>query len=458
MRIAPPVLLALALLPVPFDRCGAAPEGGRGAGAALLKLGEAWLAAADDAGRAAVEAQARALPPPEPGDVDAIAEGLFALWEKRGRRLSPKARAYFYDEKEKRGLYILKPGRKGGGLMISMHGGGEGVGAAGDADSIWGSATSAGFTVISPEVMKKVSSAWNEEPEERFVLELIDAAVRTFDCDTDRVVLAGHSMGGDGSWMIGGRNADRIAAAAPLAGSVMPYMKPGALNRLETPRAQYQGLMEGVLPNLMHVPYWIHHSDDDRNEAIHPDDIATGHLKSLQERFPGRYAFHYDRVTGNGHALPKGGVKPIVKWLAEQKRTPYPKEVVWETWWRWKTRFHWLRSAAHDEAWRFHARITGPNRVDVSGTTKPLPGKAIPKEMPLTILLSPELFDLAQPLVITSGGKVLHEGPAPVTAWALLATTLDRGDRKQWFRGHVDVVVPRRTWWDLWEDEPAAAR
>ena len=120
--------------------------------------------------------------------------------------------------------------------------------------------------------------------------------------------------------LIGGRNADLFAAAAPLAGSVMPYMRPGTKNKRETPLSDYLGLMEGVLPNLMHVPYWIAHSADDRNEASHPDDLATGWLRKLQVLHPGRYEFVYDRVDGNGHALPPKGVGPILEWMAAKRR------------------------------------------------------------------------------------------------------------------------------------------
>jgi pimeloyl-ACP methyl ester carboxylesterase len=422
--------------------------------AAMKALSAEWFAAADDAGRAAVETRLRAVPPLPADAVEPLRAHLFELAAKSGPRLPKKARAWFYDEKEKKGLYILKPGKKGGGLLISMHGGGEGSGDSGSADSIWASASGAGFTVISPEVMAKVSSAWNEEKEERFVLDLVDAAVRTFECDTDRIMLAGHSMGGDGSWMIGGRNADRIAAIAPLAGSVMPYMASGALNRLETPRGSYQGLMEGVVPNLMHVAAWIHHSDDDRNEAIHPDDIATGYLKKLQGKFPEKYVFNYDRVSGNGHALPKGGVKPIIQWLGKQVRRPHPDEVVWETWWPWKRSMYWLHSEKHGSAWRFHAKITAPNVVDVSATSKPTPGRVEPKEMALTVLLTPELFNLDAPLKITCGGKTLHEGPAPRTLWAMVTSIGGRNDSRQWYQGHVTVTVPRLVWWDLWEAQP----
>jgi len=385
--------------------------------------------------------------------VASLVEHMIEARREHGPTLVKKGTGFFYDEDTKNGLYMVSKGKKGGGLLLSLHGGGEGQGDAGSAHGIWASATSQGFTVVSPEVMSKVSSAWNQQPEERMVLELIDAAKRTFEIDPLRICIAGHSMGGDGSWMIGGRNADLFAAASPLAGSVMPYMRQGVLNRLETPLEDYEGLMEGVLPNLMHVPYHIHHSDDDRNEAIHPDDIATGRLERLQQLFPGRYAFTYDRVTGNGHALPKGGVKPIVEWMAEQRRVTYPKEVVWETWWSWKRRMYWLFHPAPPSAWRFHARLVGGNHIDVTGTSKPAPGRKEPERMDLRVLLSSQMVDLDAPVRITSGDEVLFEGPVERSLWALMITAGRRMDPTDVYEAYVDVKVPRTMWFDLWEGE-----
>jgi acetyl esterase/lipase len=427
----------------------------------LETLAEEWFKAADEDAKRSVEERARAVPPITEKMVEPLRKHLFSLASKHGRRMPRKSAGFYVDsrnKKERQGPFLVKKGKKGGGLLLSLHGGGENSGDGGSAHSIWASASSLGFTVISPEVMKKVSSAWNEELEERMVLDLIDAACRSFKIDTNRICIAGHSMGGDGSWMIGGRNADRFAAAAPLAGSVMPILKPGKLNRIDTPRSDYISLEYGVLPNLMHLPYHIHHSDDDRNEAIHPDDIATETLAKLQERHPGKYVFTYDRVKGNGHALPRRGVKPIQKWMAKQRRDPWQKEVVWETWWRWKKQFYWLWSDGHREAWRYHAKITGPNEVEVTGTTMPWPGRAAPKEMPLTLLLSPKLFELDKPIKITSAGKTIHEGPLQRSFWAMLVSIGRRNDPNLWFEGHVDVTLKRRLWTDFWSDEKPELR
>lgn len=432
---------------------------------ALEALAEEWFKTEGQA-RLDLDRKAAALPPIPAEAVKPLSEKLFALAKKNGLRLSLKARATLYpppkDRKPKDvkdsdlGLYLLAAPKPKGGLLIAMHGGGENSGDADSAMGQWGGAAAAGLTVIAPQAIRLVSSAWNEPDMERFIVDLVDAARRTLDVDTDRVYLAGHSMGGDGSWMLGGRHADRLAGASPLAGSVMPYMKAGKLNRRDTPLGDYEGLSEGVLPNLMHLPMWVYHSEDDQNEAIWPDDIATKHLKRLQERFPGKYEFHYDRVNGMAHALPKGGVKPIVKWLTDRTRKAHPDEVVWETCRGWKDQMYWLHSRGHSDSWvwRYHAKITGPNQVEVIGTTALRGSTTTPKEMELNILLSPKLFDFSKPLKVTSEGTVLYDGPIGRDFWSLLVSIGPRNDPNQWYEGHVTVKVPRKRWWELWDDPP----
>jgi predicted esterase len=419
----------------------------------LFSLCDEWAAAETDEAKLAVEAKAAQLAPLSADAVKPLSDKLFELAAKTGPKLKTKGTAYFYDEKNKLGKYMVAAsGKKHGGLLLCMHGGGENQGDAGSAFGIFSGATGEGFTVVSPEVMKKVSSAWNEEPEERMVLEMIEAAKRTWDIDTNRICLAGHSMGGDGSWMIGGRNADLFAGCSPMAGSVMPYMKEGSKNKRKTPVSCYEGLMEGVLPNLLHAHYYICHSDDDENEAVHPDDIACGHLKKLQTMWPGKFDYVYDRITGNKHGLPPQGVKPILEWLAKKERTTYPEEVVWETWWKWKRQMYWLYQDGHQDAWRFHAKVVEPNHVEVSATTKPAVGRENPKTLDLTILCSPKMFDFDKPLKVTSGKETLFEGPIPRTLWSLLVSVGRRNDPNEWFEGHVSCKVPRTLWKDLWDE------
>jgi hypothetical protein len=161
-------------------------------------------------------------------------------------------------------------------------------------------------------------------------------------------------------------------------------------------------------------------------------------------------------VTGNFHALPTTGVKPIVEWMAEQRRITYPREVMWETWWKWKRQMYWLYHDSPLDAWRFHARMEGEefsNHVSVSATVKLVEGRTAPDALELTLLLSSRLVNFERPLKVTRGDTALFEGPVRRSLWAVLVSAGRRNDARQWYEGHVTVTIPRSSWKDLW-DEP----
>ncbi|MHC5039133.1 MAG: hypothetical protein ACYTHM_17630, partial [Planctomycetota bacterium] len=106
-------------------------------------------------------------------------------------------------------------------LLIGLHGGGPGVGAGSTSEQKWQPAASKGCLCVFPTVLKKESTAWNREREEKYVLEIIEAVKRSCRVDTNRIYLVGHSMGGFGTWSIGGHYADIFAAISPNAGGII---------------------------------------------------------------------------------------------------------------------------------------------------------------------------------------------------------------------------------------------
>src|SRR5690606_5860368 len=120
--------------------------------------------------------------------------------------------------------------------------------------------------------------------------------------DPDRVYLAGHSMGGWGTWWIGLRNADRFASIAPMAG--FPPMD--------------------LLPNALHLnPYIIHDSEDDivsvefsRKPAARLSELGITH--------------RYVETTGYGHAstLIGDSLDDVFEWFSARRRVTEPKRVM----------------------------------------------------------------------------------------------------------------------------------
>ena len=70
------------------------------------------------------------------------------------------------------------------------------------------------FIVLFPQS----SGTWRGEARERLVLHSLEWAERRYAIDRGRVILAGLSYGGLGTWQIGARHAGRFAALVPVAG------------------------------------------------------------------------------------------------------------------------------------------------------------------------------------------------------------------------------------------------
>jgi len=76
--------------------------------------------------------------------------------------------------------------------------------------------------VIAPD---SIAGGWDNDRNEDMVLELMDYVATKYNIDPDRCILTGFSMGGHGTWYIGGRNQNRFSALIPIAGA--PSLKEG---------------------------------------------------------------------------------------------------------------------------------------------------------------------------------------------------------------------------------------
>ncbi len=73
--------------------------------------------------------------------------------------------------------------------------------------------------IVAPD---SLGGPWTSEENEQAVIELLDHLLQEFKVDPEKVVLSGFSMGGHGTWAIGGRHQDRFSALIPIAGRPDP--------------------------------------------------------------------------------------------------------------------------------------------------------------------------------------------------------------------------------------------
>ncbi len=360
-------------------------------------------------------------------EFDGIASGDVEGWKKtllglasRGRRATGKAKATLYDVPA-RGVYLLG-GRKGAdSLLVALHGGGVGAGDAGQAASAFGGAASSlGMRLVAPEVLEKTERGWTDPVEtELFVLDLIDALVRTEKLDPNRVFLTGHSMGGYGTWTIGAVHADRFAGLAVFAGA------PTCLRVRDG--APISSVIDGVLPNLRNLPIFVYQSGDDQNVPPESNDFAMPELDRLASADPTGYVHTYERVEGRAHGFPQKGPEPGIAWASKRPRDPRPKKVVWQPSRGWKTQFYWLRWLRPALGTVVTVEATGSNRFEVSASG-PTDG--------LEILLDAKSADLAKEVVVTSGAKEVFRGLAKPSLVTMVRSA-ERGDPDLLFTASV---------------------
>ncbi|NRA96720.1 MAG: prolyl oligopeptidase family serine peptidase [Planctomycetes bacterium] len=266
---------------------------------------------------------------------------------------------------------------------------------------------------VYPTVAEK-RTGWTGPEGERFVTAILDELKRTYRIDTNRVYLAGHSMGGYGTWSVGGKHADLFAAAAPMAGGV------------------YE---RGVVPNFRNLPLRVYNAEDD--QRVKPDSSIRAFERIDQELRPrhGGYpaVFHlYPPKDRIGHGFPRKrghDIRSIFAWMLEHRRDPRPEHVVWEPSLSWKRHFYWL----------FSARGSGVIDVRRDGNTFTVSGG----RGDLWIQLDKKLCDLNKPVVVKErtrdGEREVFRGLPKLSLRVLVESVGVRNDPEMAYVARVRV-------------------
>jgi pimeloyl-ACP methyl ester carboxylesterase len=124
--------------------------------------------------------------------------------------------------------------------------------------------------------------SWHDPRSADAVLRLLDHVLQEQPVDPQRVVLAGYSLGGMGTWYLGARHPDRFLAGMAVAAVPVLY-GPG--------RTEGSGLehflelsRRRVVPwhaGLMRIPMYVVNS---RSDELMPFDLVTAAMTSLRRR------------------------------------------------------------------------------------------------------------------------------------------------------------------------------
>jgi predicted esterase len=303
-------------------------------------------------------------------------------------------------------------------VLVALHGGGEGNGA-------WTSGGPALFSLfqrhfdrllfVAPTVMEKRYAEWAGNPKEEILVnELLKAVKRTWPVDTDRVFMAGISMGGYGTWHIGGHEADTFAGLVSQIGGIL----------IGFGRGETWGW--GTIGNLMHTPIAFTHGGKDKQSPPWSDAESDRILTELAAVHPGCYRHKYLFYPSAGHDGMGGG--EAVEFVAPSVRNPAPTKILWEPSRPYYRNFYWLRADRPRMFTRLEASVAD-NTFTVRTTG--MPGG-------FGIWMDARLVDLSKPVTIIVDDQVVFRSIVRPTLSAILESVDDKIDPQMWYPARVD--------------------
>ena len=278
------------------------------------------------------------------------------------------------------------------------------------------------------------------------VLALVDRVKRRFNIDESRIYATGISDGGTGVYYFGMRAATPWAACLPLNGhpSVLANPDVGADGQL------YPG-------NLANCPTYAVSGGRDR---LYPAASVTP-LVELFKRAGVPFVHQIYPEAGHDVSWWPEERPRYEAFLAAHARVAHPTRVSWET---ERTdrynRFRWLivdrlgkrgSDVALEDVNSFaprpqmnvqlYDRTKPSGRVDAvrSGNAFDVRTRGVQQ---FTLLLSPDVIDLAKPVQVTVNGRLVHDAVVPADAATLLRWAARDNDRAMLYASALPIAVP----------------
>ncbi len=299
-------------------------------------------------------------------------------------------------------------------LFISMHGGGGAPPAVNDQQyenqkRLY--QPEEGIYLV-PRAATDTWNLWHQGHIDQFFDRLITDMVIFENVDPDRVYIMGYSAGGDGVYQLAPRMADRLAAAAMMAG--------------HPNEARPEG--------LRNIGFTLHMGADD--SAYNRNGVAAEwgkRLVELQKTDPSGYVHEVTLHPNRGHWMNLQD-KVAVPWMSKFQRTPWPQKIVWMQDDVVHSRFYWLQAdpAAAKPGDEVVAEVT-EGVVQISRCT---PEK-------LTLLLHDDVVSLDKPVTVVLPNGARQDYPVSRTLQTLAGCLQDRNDPRGMASGRLELTVPR---------------
>lgn len=373
-----------------------------------------YLAQERDA-RPKLEEQPFARVPLKREDADAAAKLLaedHAAWIRKTRAEEMEKKVIQDGELKMPFFYEIFGDKPEGGrsLYISMHGGGNAPARVND--SQWENQKKLyqleEGVYLAPRAPTNTWNLWHEAHIDRMFDRLIEDLIVFEEVNPNRVYIMGYSAGGDGVFQLAPRMADRLAAAAMMAGHPN----------------------ETVPLGLRNLGFTLHMGGDDA--AYDRNKVAAEwekKLADLRAADPEGYEHLVQIHAGKGHWMDREDAVAI-PWMAKFTRNPFPKRIVWKQDDVTHDRFYWLAIPADTQKAgdEIVATLKGQDVVlETAGRRE------------ISVRLNDHLLDLDQPVQVFFKEEQAASAVAPRTIATLAKTLAERGDPASMYSAEIVV-------------------
>jgi hypothetical protein len=276
---------------------------------------------------------------------------------------------------------------------------------------------------------------------------IVDTLKRTYNIDENRVVVSGVSDGGTGAYYLAMRETTPFASFLPLNGFIM------VLANVDT------GIREQLYPNnLRNKPMYVINGGRDR---LYPTSAVEPYVLHLKKA--GVAIDYHPQPLGEHNTAWWPDVKDSYEtFVANHPRKPSPDRLTWETSDLGHNRAHWLVidklgkqpgdaknlpdvndyspiEVVVSPLFEHHERS---GRVDLIKTGNSV--EAVSRGVAsLTLLISPDAFDLSQPIKVTANGKTVFDGKVQPNTATLLKWAARDNDRTMLYAAEIDIKLSR---------------
>lgn len=320
---------------------------------------------------------------------------------RKSRAAEMKARVVELDGRKMPFWYKVfgdKP-ENGRSLFISMHGGGGGPARMNDGqyENQKRLYQPAEGVYLVPRAPTNTWNLWHQAHIDGFFDRLITNMVVFEGVNPNKVYFMGYSAGGDGVYQLAPRMADRLAAAAMMAGHPNETTPDG----------------------LRNIGFTLHMGG--RDAAYKRNQIARDwkeKLAILRKNDPDGYAHEVIIHEQFGHWMNRKDAV-AVPWMAKFQRNPFPKKVVWKQDDVTHRRFYWL--AVEGENRKPRARVVAKLNGNIA-TIEEADLKSI------DLLFSDRFVNLDKPICVFQKDKLLLKRKLERTVATIAESLMERDD------------------------------